>query len=84
MFAVVNIANRYLGYITLDDIRSHPKATEAEDVLQAVGRRIRDVYVHETDPLEAAKRKLRQKKLPFIPVIDFERHYVGTIDRDST
>ena len=84
MFSVVTSDNVYQGYITLSDIDSFPNARTAGEILHHVGRLKRDIYVYVHTPTEEAKRKLRQMKLPFIPVIDRYRRYEGTIDMDST
>lgn len=84
MYAVVNSDNVYQGYITLNDMDSFPNARTAGEILNHVGKRNRDIYVYVNTPTDDAKRKLRQKKLPFIPVIDRYRQYEGTIDMDST
>ena len=85
MFPVVNSDNTYQGFITIKDIDSCENAVTAWDVLDFVGKvGERDIYVYDTDSVEAAKSKLRERKLQFIPVIDHTRHYQGTIDREST
>ena len=83
-FAVVSLDNTYQGYITVGDFNRFPHERTAHDVLNRVGRLSRDVYVFTDTPTDAAKKKLRQKKMDFMPVIDFSRQFIGTIDRDST
>ena len=75
----------YQGYITINEINNCATET-AGDLLIFLGEghERRNTFVYDSEPLEKAKRKLRETNLQILPVVDAARHYRGTIDKDSS
>ena len=86
IFPVVDNSDTYQGYVTIKEINNSETGT-AGSVLTALGEGAeerRNVFVFDSEPLDIAKRKLRERKLQLIPVLDSNRRYRGTIDKDSS
>lgn len=85
MFPVVTDTNLYLGYILMDDLGNHPRVQTAGEVLEKVRRagHPRIAYVHRDDSFDDALTAMRAAGLPLIPVIDYDSHFIGTLDSSS-
>ncbi len=86
MFAVVDPSNdTYQGFIRATDIKDCPDDATAGDVLDEARKFAdRDIFVYVNEPVDKAKEKMKQNKLQFIPVVDYTKHYEGTLDQNST
>jgi Mg/Co/Ni transporter MgtE len=85
MFPVVTDHDLYLGYILMDDLGSHPGVQTAGEVLEKVRQagHPRIACVHRGDSFDDALTALRATGLPLIPVIDYDSHFIGTLDSSS-
>ena len=84
VFPVVNPDNSFLGLIYAEDFRNCEDSDTASLVLeQAQKWDDRDVYVLTTQPVTEAKELMRRWKIQFVPVVDRDHGFIGTID-DAT
>lgn len=86
MFAVVDPKDdTYQGFIRVKDITDSPDDATAGAILENIPKSDdRDIFVYVTDPPDKAKAKMKRNKLQFIPVVDFSKHYEGTLDYRSS
>ena len=86
IFPVVDLDEHYLGLIFAEDFSRYPNAKDAGEVLKEARKagETRNIYVYSADTLDKARIVMGQKDAPFLPVVDFTHHYVGTLDRSST
>jgi CBS domain-containing protein len=85
MFPVVTDTNHYLGYVLMDDLEQHPGAKTAGEVLEEARQASlpRIACIHGGDSFDDALMVMRVERLPFVPVVDYGNHFIGTLDSSS-
>ena len=81
MFPVVEDDDTYLGLIFESDLQNCSDTDTVSAVFKSVSERA--IFIFEHQPTNRAKQIIREKKLQFVPVVDFQRHYLGTIDEST-
>lgn len=83
MFPIVSPDSKFLGFILERDLTSKAAATTAVEVLADAMRlgEPRVISVHDDDPLGEALTAMQTNSLPFLPVVDLNGRYTGTVDR---
>lgn len=84
MFPVVDESVLYMGIIWVRDLDRFQDDRTAQDMLDY---RRNDWYssirVYDSQPLTYAKTLISQNQLPFLPVIDQNNKYIGTVNSSS-
>lgn len=88
MFPVVDENNRLQGYILRKDLDKYSESLtkKAEQVLKEIRDESQDsrlIYVFDSMPLDVGLNVMNKAGLQFMPVVDSNFHYVGTIDNES-
>lgn len=92
MFPIVTNENRYLGYITYDDIVAYkkrepeyfPTVTSGHILAQVISQgndRMLFAYPHES--VSEALKTISARDLQFLPVVNAQAMYMGTVDPSS-
>ena len=85
MFPVVTETDHYMGYLLMDDLEQYPEAETAGEVLEKARQAgfPRIACIHGGDSFDDALMVMRVEKLPFVPVVDYGNHFIGTVDSSS-
>jgi CBS domain-containing protein len=87
IFPVVDEGNRYRGFIRATDLTHYGEDENltVNEVLQDCEEsETRNIYIYLDSDLTQAKRVLTTNKISFVPVVDYDGHYMGTLDEAST
>ena len=84
IFPVVQPDDSYVGLIFAKDLLDCGESEPAIDVLRVASRYSdRDIFVFDDQPLVKAKEVIRHQRSQFVPVVDHQRRYLGTIDAST-
>ena len=87
IFAVVGDDGRYRGFIRASDLLNDKFSADstAEEVLDDRDNfEHRDVYIYPDTSIAQARKVIDANRISFVPIVDYNGYYVGTLDRSAT
>ena len=84
IFPVLDSRKRFQGYVALSDIRRDMFRTDLYGKARVYNyMRSAPEYVHPDEPMESVMRKFEKTGAWNLPVVDYDRHYLGFVSKSK-